>query len=71
MLPSTSELTLIRLLNAEEVAATLNISKSLAYRLMQHNKIPTVKINRAVRVRENDLNEFIQRSWTGWQTENQ
>jgi excisionase family DNA binding protein len=70
MLRNNSELTLSRLLNADEVATALNISKSLAYRLMQNNKIPTVKINRSVRVRETDLDEFIQRSWTGWQPEN-
>lgn len=70
MLQNNSELTLSRLLNAEEVATTLSISKSLAYKLMQNNKIPTVQINRSVRVRETDLNEFIQRSWTGWRPEN-
>jgi excisionase family DNA binding protein len=70
VLQNNSELTLSRLLNADEVATTLSISKSLAYKLMQKNKIPTVKINRSVRVRETDLNEFIQRSWTGWLPEN-
>jgi excisionase family DNA binding protein len=70
VLQNNSELTLSRLLNAEEVATTLSISKSLAYKLMQNNKIPTVQINRSVRVRETDLNEFIQRSWTGWRPEN-
>jgi excisionase family DNA binding protein len=69
VLQNNSELTISRLLNADEVATTLSISKSLAYKLMQNNKIPTVKINRSVRVRETDLNEFIQRSWTGWQPE--
>jgi excisionase family DNA binding protein len=70
VLLNNSELTLSRLLNADEVATILSISKSLAYKLMQNNKIPTVKINRSVRVRETDLNEFIQRSWTGWRPEN-
>jgi len=70
VLPNISEHTLPRLLNAGEVAATLSISKSLAYKLMQRQKIPTVKINRSVRVREADLNEFIQRSWSGWRAEN-
>jgi excisionase family DNA binding protein len=70
VLQNNSELTLSRLLNADEVATTLSISKSLAYKLMQKNKIPTVKINRSIRVRETDLNEFIQRSWTGCLPEN-
>jgi len=44
----------------------LNISRSLAYQLMQHGEIPTVRFRGSVRVRENDLDEYIQRSWSGW-----
>ncbi len=55
------------LLKAEDVAHRLNVCLSLAYRLMQNGKIPTVRFNRSVRVREVDLEEFIARSLSGWQ----
>ena len=49
-----------RLLKADEVAAILNISRSLTYRLFQEGKIPTIKINKTIRVKPNDLNTYIQ-----------
>ena len=47
------------LLTAEQVAERLNISLSQAYTLMRRGEIPTVKLGRSVRVREEDLNQFI------------
>lgn len=49
-----------RLLRANDVAKILNISRPLAYRLMQTGKIPTVRINRSVRVRLEDLERYVQ-----------
>ena len=54
------------LLKAEQVADILNIGLSKAYQLMQSGDIPTVRINRSVRVRPCDLDEYIQRCWSGW-----
>jgi excisionase family DNA binding protein len=48
-----------RLLKASDVAKYLNISISLAYRLMQKGEIPVIRIHKSVRVREADLEEFI------------
>lgn len=48
------------LLRAKDVASTLNISLALAYRLMQLGDIPVVKIGTAVRVRPEDLADYIQ-----------
>ena len=50
-----------RLLKADEVAAILNISRSLTYRLFQEGKIPTIKINKTIRVKPNDLTTYIQK----------
>ncbi len=47
------------LLKATEVAEILNISKSMAYRLMQTREIPTVCIGTARRVRPADLHNYI------------
>jgi hypothetical protein len=49
-----------RLFKASDVARILNISRPLAYRLMQQGNIPVIRINHAVRVRPIDLEEFIQ-----------
>jgi excisionase family DNA binding protein len=53
-----------RLLKAIEIAEILNISRALAYRLMQQGKIRTVRINGSRRVRPVDLNEYIQQNLT-------
>ena len=47
------------LLNAEDVAERLAISKSFAYQLMRLGEIPIVKLGRAVRVREQDLIAYV------------
>jgi excisionase family DNA binding protein len=54
------------LLRAKDVARLLSISRSLAYQLMQRGEIPTVRFGGIVRVRACDLDEYIQRSWSGW-----
>ena len=55
-----------RLLRANEVAQRLCISRSLAYQLMQRGEIPTVRFGSSVRVREHDLEEYMNRHWSGW-----
>jgi excisionase family DNA binding protein len=47
------------LLKAPDVARILNISKGAAYKLIQLNQIPSVRINRSVRVKQEDHEEFI------------
>ena len=54
-----------RLLKAVEVAQILNISRSLAYRLLQEGQIPVIRINQAVRVHLRDLQQFIEQNRTG------
>ena len=49
-----------QLLKASEVARILNISRSLVYNLIQTGKIPHIRINQSVRVRQDDLNKFIE-----------
>jgi excisionase family DNA binding protein len=50
-----------RLLKAKEVADILQVSRSMAYRMMQRGEIPTVRVGSAVRVRSSDLEEFIKK----------
>lgn len=55
-----------RLLRASEVAEKLNISRSLAYKLLQCGEITTVRIFKSVRVKQSDVDEYIRRQWSGW-----
>lgn len=56
-----------RLLTADDIAHRLRVSQSFAYALMQRGEIPTVRLGRAVRVRPQDLDEFISSSVQGGQ----
>jgi excisionase family DNA binding protein len=48
------------LLRATEVARILNVSRAMAYQLMQRGEIRTVRIGAARRVRREDLFQYIQ-----------
>ena len=49
-----------QLLKATDVAYILNISRAMAYRLMQVGKIRTVSIGTSKRVRKKDLLKYIE-----------
>ena len=48
------------LLKAKVVAEILQISRAMAYNLMQRGEIPTVRIGKARRVRPEDLIKYIE-----------
>ena len=50
---------LSHILTAPDVARIHNISKVAAYQLIQQKKIHSVHINSSVRVKKEDLDEFI------------
>jgi len=52
------------LLRAVDVANVLNVSRSFAYLLMKRGEIPTVRLGRAVRVRQSDLEQYIKMKTT-------
>jgi excisionase family DNA binding protein len=45
-----------------EVASYLKMSRSKVYSLVQTRKIPHIKINRNVRIRETDLKKWIEKN---------
>jgi len=51
-----------KLLKGNEVARLLNVSRSFAYLLMQTGHIPTVRLGRSIRVRPQDLVEYIEKN---------
>ena len=48
-----------QLLKSDEVANILHVSRSYAYLLMKRGDIPTVHVGGAVRVRPEDLDQYI------------
>ena len=51
-----------RLLKATEVAEILGISRSHVYNLMTRGEIPTLRLGTALRVKQSNLEEFINKS---------
>jgi len=51
-----------KFLSLKEVAERLNISNNLAWRLAKSKKIKAIKVSRAYRISEEDLEEFIKKS---------
>ena len=47
------------LLKATDIADILNVSRAMAYKIMQKGEIPTVRIGKSIRVRLSDLNAYI------------
>jgi len=54
----------VHLLKANEVSERLNISRSQAFALMRDGSLPTIRFGRCVRVRPEDLEQFILRNIT-------
>ena len=48
-----------KLLNGTQVAEILNISRAAAYNLMKRGQLTSVRFGRLVRVRPEDLEDFI------------
>lgn len=48
-----------KILKAKEVADILQVSRSMAYHMMQRGELPTIRVGSAVSVRGSDLEEFI------------
>ena len=48
-----------KLLKANDVAKLLNISTAYAYKLISTGELPSVHLGRSVRVRPQDVEEFI------------
>jgi excisionase family DNA binding protein len=54
----------LRLLSVEEVCAILGMGKSWVYRRMRSGEIPTLRLGRALKVRQADLEEYLEgRRW--------
>ena len=56
---SNNQQTINRLLTGNDVAKILSVSRTHAYHLIRHGYIPSIRLGRSVRVRQEDLVRFI------------
>ncbi len=50
-------------LTIAEVAARIRVSKMTVYRLVHSGELPAVRVGRSFRVREDDVNDYIRKSF--------
>lgn len=50
-------------LTIAEVAARMRVSKMTVYRLVHNGELPAVRVGRSFRVTENDVNEYLRKSF--------
>ena len=53
----------VKFLTVAEVAATMRVSKMTVYRLVHNGELPAVRVGRSFRVTEDDVNEYLRRSF--------
>ena len=53
----------VRFLTVAEVAATMRVSKITVYRLVHSGELPAVRVGRSFRVTEEDVNEYLLKSF--------
>ena len=53
----------VKFLTVAEVAATMRVSKMTVYRLVHGGELPAVRVGRSFRVTEDDVNEYLRKSF--------
>ena len=53
----------VRFLTVAEVAATMRVSKMTVYRLVHNGELPAVRVGRSFRVTEDDVNDYLRKSF--------
>lgn len=60
---SLGDINAIEFLTIAEVAARMRVSKMTVYRLVHSGDLPAVRVGRSFRVAENDVNEYLRKSY--------
>ncbi|WP_435742839.1 helix-turn-helix domain-containing protein [Nocardioides sp. SYSU DS0663] len=60
---SPGEISDAKFLTVAEVASMMRVSKMTVYRLVHGGELAAVRVGRSFRVREEDANEYIRRSF--------
>lgn len=53
----------VKFLTVAEVAAMMRVSKMTVYRMVHQGELPAVRVGRSFRVREDDVNAFLEKSF--------
>lgn len=53
----------VKFLTIAEVAAKMRVSKMTVYRLVHNGELPAHRVGRSFRVTEDDVNEFLRKSF--------
>ncbi len=53
----------IKFRTVAEVAAMMRVSKMTVYRMLHTGEIPALRVGRSFRVREEDVNEYLRKSF--------
>jgi excisionase family DNA binding protein len=53
----------VRFLTVAEVAAVMRVSKMTVYRLVHNGELPAVRVGRSFRVTEDDVDEYLRKSF--------
>ena len=53
----------VRFLTVAEVAELMRVSKMTVYRLVHGGELPAVRVGRSFRVTEDDVNEYLRKSF--------
>jgi excisionase family DNA binding protein len=53
----------VKFLTVAEVAAMMRVSKMTVYRLVHGGELPAVRVGRSFRVTEDDVNEYLRKSF--------
>lgn len=60
---SSGDIAAAKFLTVAEVASMMRVSKMTVYRLVHNGDLPAVRVGRSFRVREEDANEYIRKSF--------
>ncbi len=60
---SSGDISQVKFLTIAEVAAMMRVSKMTVYRIVHSGELPAVRVGRSFRVTEEDVNEYIKRSF--------
>ena len=60
---TSGDISEVKFLTVAEVAATMRVSKMTVYRLVHGGELPAVRVGRSFRVTEEDVNEYLRKSF--------
>ncbi|WP_109509810.1 helix-turn-helix domain-containing protein [Nocardioides speluncae] len=60
---SSGDLSEVKFLTVAEVASMMRVSKMTVYRLVHNGDLPAVRVGRSFRVVEEDVHEYVRKSF--------